>query len=269
MTNDVNELQESEDYFTEQSHTSEESWSAAVVAALEGVASYDPRGPQDVLLPEKKYLYCQKTNAWRDVSEYREPLPPEPPDELSAFTALKREPGQDGVDLRPHIFDNTLKKWLLCDSGSMITAFPPERGDVEDKNIHLKAVNGSKIKCFGYKDIVVQIHRKPYKFRAIKADVDTPVLGWDFFRYHRLNFIWNDWGDITINDPKSNITAILKYKSLPFEKSSRMKRLSVASSTPNLRPRGVVGQAAVNLAFEVASIQELGVVEKEDVSEML
>ena len=90
MNNDVNELQESEDYFTEQSHTSEESWSAAVVAALEEVASYDPRGPQDVLLPEKKYLYCKKTNTWRDVSEYREPLPPEPPDELSAFTALKR-----------------------------------------------------------------------------------------------------------------------------------------------------------------------------------
>ena len=70
---------------------------------------------------------------------------------------------------------------------------PPDEGDVEDPDVVLKAVNGTKIKCLGKKEIVIRIGRKSYKYTAIKAQVDSPVLGWDFVRFHKLNFIWNIW----------------------------------------------------------------------------
>ena len=103
------------------------------------------------------------------------------------------DPGAQGVDLRPHVYDNVLKQWLLIDSGSQVTAVPPDEGDVEDPDVVLKAVNGTKIKCLGKKEIVIRIGRKSYKYTAIKAQADSPVLGWDFVRFHKLNFIWNIW----------------------------------------------------------------------------
>ena len=48
------------------------------------------------------------------------------PDELPAFQAVNWN-GQFGVDLRPHVWDKAMKAWLLLDSGSQCTAFPPSR----------------------------------------------------------------------------------------------------------------------------------------------
>ena len=86
------------------------------------------------------------------------PLPGQcPPEELPAFQAVHWEVGAMGVDLRPHVYDPVLKSWLLCDSGSQISAIPPEPGDVEDKKTFLKAVNGTKIKCYGTKEVDIKI----------------------------------------------------------------------------------------------------------------
>ena len=90
-----------------------------------------------------------------------------PPDELPAYKAIHWRKGHKGVDLRPHLFDPDANQFLLCDSGSQVTAYPPEPGDKVVPGQYLKAVNGSKIECFGYKDIVVKIGRKEYKYRAI------------------------------------------------------------------------------------------------------
>ena len=106
-------------------------------------------------------------------------------------------------DFRPHYFDPILKVDLLVDSGSQVTAFPPDPGDVEDKNVVLKAVNGTLIKTFGFKDITIKIHRKAYHFKAIKAQVDSPVLGWDFMRTHRLGLHWGEFGDLYLWDRKA------------------------------------------------------------------
>ena len=53
------------------------------------------------------------------------------------------------VDIRPHFFDPVRKEFILCDSGSQISAFPPEPGDSQLPNVFLKAANGSKIACYG------------------------------------------------------------------------------------------------------------------------
>ena len=76
----------------------------------------------------------------------------------------------------------------------------------------LKAANGSKMKCYGTKKLTVQINRKEYSIQAIKTEVKTPILGWNFVKKHRLGFEWNEWGDVCITDRKADISSVLKYK---------------------------------------------------------
>ena len=147
-----------------------------------------------------------------------------PPDSLPAFQAVQWEMGRCGVDLRPHIFDKDLQKWLLLDSGSQCTAFPPDQGDREDPRMFLRAVNGTRIKCYGYKQIEVKIGRKTYPYRLIKADVEAPVLGWDFLRKFQLDLVWNEDEEITIRDKKACIQKVLKCKAMPHEISRHVHR---------------------------------------------
>ena len=91
---------------------------------------------------------------WGSIaSQVSEDFKGDPPDELPAFQAIHWRKGHRGVDLRPHLFDPVQNKFLLCDSGSQITAYPPEPGDKVVPGQVLKAVNGTKIECFGYKNI--------------------------------------------------------------------------------------------------------------------
>ena len=121
----------------------------------------------------------------------------------------------------------------------------------------LRAVNGSKIECFGHKEVMIKIGRKEYKFKAIKANVKTPVLGWDFMRKHKLNLIWNDFGDITIYDAKAQISKSLQFKSLPVEQSLASKKLARIDASP----RGAVGHQADQLVAQVAAMRALPVKE--------
>ena len=174
----------------------------ALSLELAGVAALDPRPDGTRCPPEKpKWFYCHSVNKWVDMN----PHPPEvvarqPPSELPAFQAVHWEDNHLGVDLRPHVYDEKMGKFLLVDSGSQCTAFPPDPGDKPVEGSFLRAVNGSKINCYGFKKIFVKIGRKQYEFKAIKADVEHPVLGWDFMRAHKLGIIWNEFGDNCIVD---------------------------------------------------------------------
>ena len=137
----------------------------------------------------------------------------ESPEELPGFQAVHWN-GRKGVDLRPHVWDGIMKVWMLLDSGSQVTAFPPDPGDQAVPGQFLRAVNGSKIKCYGQKKIEIRIGRKTYGFNAIKADVESPVLGWDFVRAHRLELAWNDFGDQMVVDKKTKSSTILKFKAM-------------------------------------------------------
>ena len=185
-----------------------------------------------------------------------------PPESLPAFMALDWEVGALGVDMRPHVFDGVSKTWHLIDSGSQVTVIKPDPGDKVLPDLFLRAVNGTKIQCFGYKNISIRIGRKTYPFRAIKANVQCPVLGWDFMKRHKLNLIWNQWGDITINDRKAKISSVLSYKSVPIQKSSTHKKLRINAIH---QEKTYTGEEANILAAQVEAIQELGTV-KEDIN---
>ena len=142
-----------------------------------------------------------------------------------------------------------MKRDLLIDSGSQVTAFPPEPGDIEDSNVILKAVNGTKIKTFGFKEITVKINRKPYKFRAIKAEVETPVIGWDFMRTHRLDMRWGEFGDLFLYDKRAKISGLLNIKSLPRETSEKHHKLALMMKLAN--------PCVDSLPFQLAALEKL------------
>ena len=142
----------------------------------------------------------------------------------------------------------------------MLCCFPPEPGDVPVPGKFLKAVNGSKIKCYGQKMFEIRIGRKTYGFKAIKADVDAPVLGWDFIKFHKLNFIWNDEGEITLYDKKANITSTLKFKSLPFQKSVGVRSLSLLKE-----PDPGLSMTQEDIEAQVAAMEALNEDDEEDI----
>ena len=170
-------------------------WEAQVTAALSSVSSFDPTLRDNC--PERQF-YSSIKGETKEVVK--------PPTEMSAAQAINHQSGHLGVDIRPHLFDSVLKQHVLCDSGSQITAWPPDPGDSPLPNTFLKAVNGSKLNCYGYKQVSVKIGRKEYHFQAIKADVQSPILGWDFFKHYRIGFRWNRWGDAVLFDRRADFS---------------------------------------------------------------
>ena len=68
---------------------------------------------------------------------------------LSAVEAFKLQHAEEGLDIRPYLLDSNTNQYILWDSGSQVTAWPPEPGDRVDPKLTLRAVNGSKLKCYG------------------------------------------------------------------------------------------------------------------------
>ena len=114
--------------------------------------------------PMVKQFFSSALKSWVPISLHPDLVSPEPdPPEVAAC-------GQsDPVDIRPHIFDPVMQKFILCDSGSQVGAFPPDPGDKPVPNLFLKAANGTKIVCYGHKDVNIKIGNKSYPFRIIKA----------------------------------------------------------------------------------------------------
>ena len=117
-------------------------------------------------------------------------LPPPPP-EISAAEAASWVDGHRSCDARPKLFDGATQSWRLMDTGAAISVVPPVQGDQVDHSICFEAIDGTKIKTYGSKDVYVRIGRKSYKQRCYIADVKESVLGWDFIAANKLNFIWN------------------------------------------------------------------------------
>ena len=97
------------------------------------------------------------------------------------------------VDIRPRLVDKSSGKARLIDSGAQISATPRRLGDVEDLSINLVAVNGSRIKTFGIRDIVLKIGRKEYRQPAVICEVSQDILGMDFINKYKLGFEWDDF----------------------------------------------------------------------------
>ena len=123
---------------------------SALSIELGEVAAVDPRPAGSHARPEDKMIYSSQQNKWVNLQDsFRgqnaRPEPPVevPPDSVPAFQAHLWPDNHLGVDIRPHVWDKESSQFLLVDSGSQCTAFPPDPGDREVKGVFLKAVNGN------------------------------------------------------------------------------------------------------------------------------
>ena len=134
--------------------TLQDRWSSAIEAELGQIAAFDPRPMSEVRAnpsPVKEF-YSHITKKWAKIESSVFPSFCEVIPEISSTHQAKDHvPGQSGVDIRPHLYDAKSKTHILVDSGSQISAWPPDPSDTPVPNVHLKAVNGSQIKCYGHK----------------------------------------------------------------------------------------------------------------------
>ena len=79
---------------------------------------------------------------------------------VAAIDAVNFKGKIDGLDIRPKIFDNVTKSWVLLDSGSCVSCQPPGPKDVLDPTFKLKSVNGGLINTYGTKEMILRIGRK-------------------------------------------------------------------------------------------------------------
>ena len=145
-----------------------------------------------------------------DISRRFDTLPPH-----LAHLAGTTWQGLVANDIRPRVEDSITNEWLLIDSGAMLTVYPRSRySNAEiDENRSIRAINRSRIHTYGQTAIQIRIGRKTYNHIAIIADVDQPVLGWDFCKKYLLSLVWNEWGDLELWDPKAKIKAPLQMSS--------------------------------------------------------
>ena len=246
------ELEESSESVNSQSGQSlnvQNTWSLMVAAALEPVASFDPRPYGPTEKNSEKMVF--RNDRWYKIeSQSFSPTVEKPPNSMSAWEACQRDLGEQGVDFRPHLKDKKTGTFMLVDSGSQCSACPPDPGDQVDTSIALKAINGTQLRCYGFKEVEIKLGRKLIKYRLIKADVETTVLGWDFLRKNKLSMIWDELDEVYLWDRKSNTRTMLHCRPVAFD---RPQKLSVLKAEQ--RP---VPQSSHQYAFEVASMMSLG-----------
>ena len=127
--------------------------------------------------------------------------------------------GQSNYDYRPRFLDGVSQQWLLLDTGSAVTVWP-RRDHPEsqiDKQCTLRAVNKTKITTYGTTVRQFRIGRKTYNKKVIIADIESPVVGWDFIKEFRLDFVWDINGEeeVDLVDKKACIKTRLKLYKVP------------------------------------------------------
>ena len=175
---------------------------------------------------------------------------PPPSDFFTALEAANMS-GQDW-DMRPHLLDKNTNSYVLLDSGAAVSAYPPDPGDKVDPSVVLKAVNGTKLKCYGYKDVDIKIGRKTYAIQVVKTDVSSPVLGWNFTRKHRLTMDWSEFGDALLIDKRNGISSVLKYKAISHSRPQRLAKLD-ANPLPEKSSHQVFFEVSAMEALEKAT----------------
>ena len=142
----------------------------------------------------------------------------------------------ESVDVRPRVFDNISKKWLLADTGSQVTCLSKGPDDTLQPHIRLEAVNGSVIPCYGKKMCTVRFGRKEYHIEAFITDTTEDLLGSDFINKYRLEFRWGEFDDLYLYDKKSNISTLCEFIKTPRGSFPSVARVSVVNSAIHWPP---------------------------------
>ena len=180
------------------------------------------------------------------------------------------------VDIRPRLYDKASGQFRLVDSGSMITATARKPHDKPDDSFNLVAVNGSRIKTYGTREITIKIGRKAYHMPAIVCDIGQDILGMDFLTKYKLGFEWDEatQSELFITDRKADIKEILQFVTVPndLQRTSYLETSHGASSSPQANRSWVGALEGVSpltksneaIVFEMACVEQLDLKSEEE-----
>ena len=161
----------------------QEDWDFEIAKAVDSIADFHPHLP---IPSNTESLWAAEYAGWRD--------------------------GFQGKDIRPRIKDSITGEYILVDSGAMVSVFPRSKFPNQplDSHVSIKAINKTTIPTYGKQKITVRIGRKHYAHEVLVADIDQPVIGWDFCRRYLLSLVWSEFGDLYLWDPKAKIKTLLQ-----------------------------------------------------------
>ena len=151
--------------------------------------------------------------------------------------------------MRPRVFDKMTKSYLLVDSGSAVTVVAAGPDDVVQPGMYLQAVNGQRVDCCGKRKIAVQLGRKRFEFEAVVAKIKSTIIGWDFICHFKLNWEWDQWGNIHLVDKKADIKALMQHITVPHMSLPQFSSLEVFENP--------VWKPPIDFLYEVFTISDL------------
>ena len=77
-------------------------------------------------------------------------------------------------------------------------------------------------------------------------------------RKHRLELVWNQFGDNCIHDKVAKTTTVLPFKPLSIEKSLQHKSLCLVDVKSPENSKARLGQANLVLLDQIASVEAFG-----------
>ena len=68
---------------------------------------------------------------------------------------------------------------------------------------------------YGKQDIIVKINNKAYSHLVLIADIEQPILRFDFIWTYKISLVWNRVGDLELVDMRSEVRAPLVVHKVP------------------------------------------------------
>ena len=153
---------------------------------------------------------------------------------LPYFRVPKIASAKGKNDDRPKLYDPISKMWILIDTGAAVSVWPKRlfQGAKLDSTLVLEAVNSSRIATYGKRIKEVRIGRKSYHKEIILADVEMPVLGWDFLKKYHLSLMWTEDDQyMELFDRKAAISARLKVEKVTDHSMLGLAPMEVAEDS--------------------------------------
>ena len=98
--------------------------------------------------------------------------------------------------------------------------------DQVDNSVKLQAINGATFPCYGKRSLEIKFRRKVYIVEAaVIAKVKSPVLGWDFIRKCKFDWIWGEFGDLYfLRDRVAGISKRLEHVAIAHNYLPRLSK---------------------------------------------
>ena len=115
------------------------------------------------------------------------------------------------------MYDKSEGLWLLIDTGAQCSVWPKSKFPQAqiDTSVTLQAVNKTRFSTYGKQDIVVKINNKAYSHSVLIADIEQPILGFDFIWTYKISLVWNRVRDLELVDKRSEVRAPLVVHKVP------------------------------------------------------